>query len=335
VFTLLVATPGLGGHRRGHCLVWVHADDPGLSLGAKEDKLGLRGSSTRSIYLDNVRVPIDRIIGEPGLGMQQAHHVLAWGRTAMAAGCTGAAAEALSRTLDHVRERRQFGRALYQLAVVREQLADMSARLYAMNSLVQHTASVGEDREALARRSTATKVFCSDGDWAIADLAVQLHGGSGFIEETGMPLLLRDARITRIFEGANDVLRTHLGAIEAVEAGPTAMLAGRFDDDPLAAGADVQTIAVAALRRGLLDSHGAGLVRDKRLLHRLGSAVILREATNASAIRALVEGTPGARAHAEHWQTLSRRELEDLARTPAPMGPMDTLLESRFDGQAR
>jgi alkylation response protein AidB-like acyl-CoA dehydrogenase len=335
IFTLLVSTPGLGGARRGHSLIWVHADDPGLSLGAEEDKLGLRGSSTRSVYLDDVRLPMSRVIGEPGRGKEQAHHVLAWGRTAMAAGCTGAATEALLRTLDHVRGRRQFGRALSELAVVREQLAGMSARLYAMEALVQYTASAAGDHETLARRSTATKVFCSDGDWGICDLAVQLHGGSGFIEETGLPLLLRDARITRIFEGANDVLRTHAGALEAVAAPTRESLGRRFEEDELALGADVFAMAASALRQIHVEAAGIRLLRDKRKLHRIGSAAILREATDAATIRALMDGTPGARAHAEHWQATARQDLAALHHILPAAAPMDALLASRFAGETR
>ena len=332
VFTLLIATPGLGGARRGHSLVWVHADDPGITLGVEEDKLGLRGSSTRSLYLDEVRVGQDRILGDPGHGMHHAHHILAWGRTAMAAGCVGAAAEALERTLSHVRERRQFGHPLRELAVVREQLADMSARLYAMAALVRDTASNDDNHEALAVHSTATKVFCSDGDWQITDSAVQLHGGSGFIEETGLPLLLRDARVTRIFEGANDVLRTHAGGIETMGPPPRPALADGLPQNSLAVGADQIAASVAAYRDDLLAAHGARLFREKRLLHRLGSASILRHATDAATKRALDEGDAGANAHAEHWQALACRELDALRQEPPNRTCIDTVLYSLFQG---
>ncbi len=334
VFTLLVSTPGLGGARRGHSLVWLRKDDPGLTVGVEEEKLGLRGSSTLSIYLDDVRVGMDRIIGEPGQGMQEAGHVLAWGRTAMAAGCVGAAQEALHRTIQQVQERVQFGGPLSKLAVVREQVADMSALLYAMESLIKYTAEVEDDHGALAARSTATKVFCSDGDWEITDMAIQLHGGSGFIEETGLPLLLRDARVTRIFEGANDVLRTHAGAMEAVAPAERPSLAEAYPDDALAAGADAHASIVTAYRAELLAEHRTRLLRNKRLLHRLGSAAILREATDAATIRALTEGTASARANAEHWQFMAGVRHGAVQQDPPSMTTIDAIIDSRFSGES-
>ncbi|MDP2304720.1 MAG: acyl-CoA dehydrogenase family protein, partial [Pseudomonadota bacterium] len=224
VFTITAATPDLGGRRRGHSLVLLARED-GLVTGAEEHKLGLRGSSTTSLHLDGVVVGMDRILGTPGEGMGHLAHVLAWGRAVMAAGCRGTVRAALDATVAHVVTRRQFGKALASMDVVRAQLASMQAHEYAMTALVRH-ASAQRDPTALAVLSGSAKVFATEATWEIVDRALQLHGGPGYIEETGIALLLRDSRVTRIFEGANDVLRVHRGLVEATQPLPR-VLVGR------------------------------------------------------------------------------------------------------------
>src|SRR5690606_2759725 len=138
--------------------------------GPEEHKLGLRGSSTTPVYFDAVDVSVGRVLGQPGHGRGHIGHVLAWGRTAMAAGCNGTAAAALDLAAAHAAQRRQFGKPLTAQPVVRAQLADMAARLFAMRAIVSATAAVTSDEAELERRSLAAKVFCSEGDWDICDL---------------------------------------------------------------------------------------------------------------------------------------------------------------------
>jgi alkylation response protein AidB-like acyl-CoA dehydrogenase len=262
IYTILAASPGLGG-RRGCSLFLVSPDDPGVRHGPEEQKLGIRGSSTTTLYLDEASLPADRLLGEPGHGLDHASAILAWGRTLMAFGCTGTAQAALERAVDQVRQRRQFGRSLVEMPVVRAQLAEMAADVFAMEALVRWAAS---DGALLGTRSLTAKVYCSERSWAATDRCVQLFGGSGFIEETGIPLLLRDARIPRIFEGANDVLLVHLGLLEAAQPRATHSTLG---------------LRVADLRRALVDRHGVHLARQPLALHRLGHAVVLRDALEA------------------------------------------------------
>lgn len=267
VFTLLCATPGLGGARRGQGLVVLERSDPGLVVGPEEHKLGLRASSTTSLQLDDVLVPAERLLGDVAQGHLQAGHVLAWGRTVMAAGCTGTATAALNAAHTHTSMRSQFGKHLVDQPVVRAQLAEMLALRAAMRSVVAHTAAAEDDSTALEQRSLAAKIFCSESDWEICDMALQLHGGSGYIEDTGVPLLTRDARITRIFEGANDVLRVRLGTLELVAAqdGSRGMIADR----------------TTRVRTDLLARYGIRAARRPRELHRLGSLALLREVERA------------------------------------------------------
>ncbi|MFO0608972.1 MAG: acyl-CoA dehydrogenase family protein [Polyangiales bacterium] len=214
IFTVLVRTPGLGGER-ATSLVCVPRETPGLSVGPEEDKLGIRASSTVPLQLDDARVPRDHLLGAPGAGLDLTHESLARGRVVMAAGCAGTARFALDAALAHVATRRQFRRALADFDAVRLQVATMDATLLAMEALVGAAADALDgarpDADA-ALLSVAAKVVASEGADAVCDASVQLHGAMGFLEPTGVARALRDARITRIFEGANDVLLVHLGA---------------------------------------------------------------------------------------------------------------------------
>lgn len=326
VLTLLVSTPGLGGSQRGHSLICLKRDDPGVSFGGEEDKLGLRGSSTRPLFVDDVVIDASRIIGAPGKGMDLVYDVLAWGRTAMAAGCLGAATAAMNATMKHVTTRRQFGRTLAQLPVVRGQLATMSALLFAMRALVHRTAALENDDRALAEVSTSAKIFCSEADWEITDMALQLHGGNGFLEDTGLPLLLRDARITRIFEGANDVLRIHAGGIEVASQSTRSELAARFPEDPLAEAADELSRVVDEWVERLRATHRSRLLADHRLLHAVGSAVVVRETSDAVVVEAADCGDDHSRANAAHWLDLARRQLNSVCEPLPPVAQVDAVL---------
>jgi hypothetical protein len=186
----------------------------------------------------------------------------------MSAGCVGTARRALAAALEYTRGRKQFGRPLVDQPVVQGRLGKLGARLYAMQALVEDAARSPSDEE-LVRLTTSSKVFCSEGAGEVCDMALQLHGGVGFIEESGLPLLGRDARVTRIFEGANDVLWTHRGMMEMAKASP-ADGAARVDE------------AYLGFRQVLLKEHGVRLFGKKDVLHRLGMAAMWRDAAAAS-----------------------------------------------------
>ncbi|MCB9734555.1 MAG: acyl-CoA dehydrogenase family protein [Deltaproteobacteria bacterium] len=314
-YTIAVATEGLGGAAFGQNLLVLERDD-GVVVGAEERKLGLRGSSTTSLFLDGVDVGVDRVIGAPGSGHKVIGQVLAFGRTAMAAGCTGTAWAALEGATRHVAERRQFGKPLAAQPVVRVQLADMVGGLLAMRAIVAATGRVEHDEAELERRSLAAKVFCSEMDWTICDTALQLHGGSGYVEETGAALLLRDARITRIFEGANDVLLSRLGALEMVR--PSAPAATGTAADDVAA----LLVEVRAAWGGAAD--GLKVLRDPVRLHRLGRLAVLREVAVATAEHA----APGQAAQRDHALARLRQAAEAAARVPTPTDHVDDVVDA-------
>ena len=211
ILTVVARSPQLGDARSGHTLVMVDPTWKGVLRQAEEHKLGLKGSSTITIDFDDVEIPPDHVIGGYAVGLDLAYEALTWGRTFMASACLGSARAAIDETREHVGRRVQFGKALDQFPLVRQQLAEAQAKAYAVSAtlgLVCDTFDSREDDIMIA--STILKVFASEQCWSVIDACVQLMGGAGFIEDTGMPRRLRDVRVTRIFEGANDVLRLHL-----------------------------------------------------------------------------------------------------------------------------
>ncbi len=206
--TVLARSPGLGGARSGHTLVAIDANSSGVRRGKEEHKLGLKGSSTVTLDFDDVVVPVSNVLGEPSMGLTYAHSALEWGRTFMAAGCLGTARAALSAVRTHVEQREQFGRPLARFPLVRASLAEMRAEVFAIESVLGRVCVA----EHAAIPSTIVKILASEGASRVVDRSLQLMGGAGFLEDAGMARRLRDVRVTRIFEGANDVLRLHLAS---------------------------------------------------------------------------------------------------------------------------
>jgi alkylation response protein AidB-like acyl-CoA dehydrogenase len=216
---------------RATVLLAVPAETSGVVLGQEEKKMGLRASSTRAVHFDGVEVPFRSLLGDPEAGGMEAHRALTWGRTLMAAGCLGTTRAALERTLAHARERRQFKRALSSFGVVQRHLAAIATGAAAIEAtLAAVTDDAAKDR-SIEASSAALKVLASELSCDACDRAVQVHGALGFVEDSGVALLLRDARVTRIFEGANDVLLLRLGSAlvagHGLSAG-TSEVQGRF-----------------------------------------------------------------------------------------------------------
>ena len=269
LFTVLARAPGLGA-AQGHVLVLVPRETPGVEVGAEEHKLGLHASSTVTLRLDGVRVPRAHILGEPGRGLDDAQAILAWGRTVLAAGCLGTARAALAASLRQTGERRQFGRALIEMEPVRAHLAHIAITV---RTLERGLASVGRDAErgrSIAATSAALKVIASEGACDAADRAIQLHGGSGYIEATGVARLYRDARVTRIFEGANDVLVAHLGAALLTATPGSERLLRASSHADVARCNDHVLHAISTTRK----VHGIAAIRRPLLLSALGRAGI-------------------------------------------------------------
>ncbi|TDC35185.1 acyl-CoA dehydrogenase family protein [Micromonospora sp. KC213] len=186
----------------------VEKSDPGVSFGAPEKKLGIKGSPTREVYLDNVRVPADRMIGAEGTGFATAMKTLDHTRVTIAAQAVGIAQGALDYAKGYVQERKQFGRAVAEFQGIQFMLADMGMKLEAARQLTYAAAGKSERGDAdLTYFGAAAKCFASDAAMEITTDAVQLLGGYGYTRDYPVERMMRDAKITQIYEGTNQVQR--------------------------------------------------------------------------------------------------------------------------------
>ncbi|ANW19902.1 acyl-CoA dehydrogenase family protein [Streptomyces clavuligerus] len=186
----------------------VEKSDPGVSFGAPEKKLGIKGSPTREVYLDNVRIPADRMIGAEGTGFATAMKTLDHTRITIAAQALGIAQGALDYAKGYVRERKQFGKPIADFQGVQFMLADMAMKLEAARQLTYAAAAKSERVDSdLTFFGAAAKCFASDAAMEITTDAVQLLGGYGYTRDYPVERMMRDAKITQIYEGTNQVQR--------------------------------------------------------------------------------------------------------------------------------
>jgi alkylation response protein AidB-like acyl-CoA dehydrogenase len=211
-YTVMAVTdPGDGA--RGISAFVVEKTDPGVSFGEPERKLGIKGSPTCTVILEDARIPADRIIGAEGTGFRTALATLDHTRITIAAQALGIAQGALDYAVGYVRERRQFGQALADFQGVQFMLADMAMKLEAARQLTYHAAALseramtGERPPDLTFASSACKTMASDVAMSVTTDAVQLLGGNGYVRDYPVERMMRDAKITQIYEGTNQIQR--------------------------------------------------------------------------------------------------------------------------------
>ncbi|MFG3101019.1 acyl-CoA dehydrogenase family protein [Streptomyces sp. NPDC048182] len=186
----------------------VAKDDPGLSFGPNERKMGWNAQPTRQVVLDGVRLPGDRLLGGVGQGFRIAMSGLNGGRLGIAACSLGGARSALDRSLAHLADREAFGRRLLDAQALRFRLADMATELAAARALVQQAAEALDRGDPQAPYLCAmAKRFATDTGYSVADRALQLHGGYGYLSEYGIEKIVRDLRVHQILEGTNEIMR--------------------------------------------------------------------------------------------------------------------------------
>ncbi|WFB09130.1 acyl-CoA dehydrogenase [Streptomyces sp. LX-29] len=186
----------------------VEKSDEGVSFGAPEKKLGIKGSPTREVYLDNVRIPADRMIGAEGTGFATAMKTLDHTRVTIAAQALGIAQGALDYAKGYVQERKQFGKAIADFQGIQFMLADMAMKLEAARQLTYAAAARSERVDGdLTFYGAAAKCFASDVAMEVTTDAVQLLGGYGYTRDYPVERMMRDAKITQIYEGTNQVQR--------------------------------------------------------------------------------------------------------------------------------
>ncbi|MEV5433591.1 acyl-CoA dehydrogenase [Streptomyces sp. NPDC052701] len=186
----------------------VEKSDEGVSFGAPEKKLGIKGSPTREVYLDNVRIPADRMIGAEGTGFATAMKTLDHTRITIAAQALGIAQGALDYAKGYVKERKQFGKPIADFQGIQFMLADMAMKISAARALTYQAAAASERGDAdLTYQGAAAKCFASDVAMEVTTDAVQLLGGYGYTRDYPVERMMRDAKITQIYEGTNQVQR--------------------------------------------------------------------------------------------------------------------------------
>lgn len=210
VYIVMAQTDKSKGSRGINVLI-VEKNSPGVVVGAKENKMGIRGSDTHSIQFNDVKVPKENRIGAEGFGFKYAMHVLSGGRIGIAAQALGIAAGALERSVNYAKERKAFGQEIIHHQAIQFKLADMATRIEAARLLVYKSASDKDAHKDYTTSSAMAKVFASETAMWAATEAVQIHGGYGYVKEYHVERMMRDAKITQIYEGTSEVQRIVIG----------------------------------------------------------------------------------------------------------------------------
>jgi alkylation response protein AidB-like acyl-CoA dehydrogenase len=211
-YTVMVVTDPSAG-AGGISAFVVEDGDEGFSFGAPEHKLGIKGSPTRELYFDNCRIPADRLIGEEGSGFRTALATLDHTRITIAAQALGIAQGALDYATGYIKERRQFGKAIAEFQGIQFMVADMAMKVAAARQLTYAAAARSDAAMAgatvpdLTFMSSACKCFASDVAMEVTTDAVQLLGGYGYVSDYPVERMMRDAKITQIYEGTNQIQR--------------------------------------------------------------------------------------------------------------------------------
>ena len=200
----------------------------GVTVGPPEKKIGIRGSETNEVHLENVHVPRENLLGDVGSGFKIAMSVLNEGRLGLATGCVGTARKLLEMSVEFANARRQFGHPIGDFEIIKEKLADMAARTYVMESAAYLTAGMADRGiKDISIEAAICKVMSSETLWFVVDQAIQIHGGNGYMEEYPLGRLLRDARINLIFEGTNEILRVFIAGMGVKGTGDELRLVAR------------------------------------------------------------------------------------------------------------
>jgi alkylation response protein AidB-like acyl-CoA dehydrogenase len=203
---LVARTSKEGGHH-GISAFFVPFDRAGVSPGKKENKLGMRASDTSSLILEDCRIPSDHLLGEVGQGFVQAMKVLDGGRISIAALSVGIARGALDAALGYANTREQFGKPIGSFQMIQAKLADMATRVDAARLLTQRAAALKDAGRTTTRESSMAKVYASEIAVAVAEEAIQIHGGYGYTKEYPVERAWRDAKLCTIGEGTSEIQR--------------------------------------------------------------------------------------------------------------------------------
>ena len=206
LFTVMARTGGPGP--KGVTAFLVPRDLPGLSIGKPERKMGQQGAHVCDVNFDNVRVPAENRLGAEGDGFKVAMRVLDRGRLHISAVCVGAAERLIADSVAYARERKQFGKPIGEFQLIQGMIADSIAECKAAKALVLQTAQAKDRGEPITEDCACAKLIASEMVGRVADRAVQIHGGAGYIADYGIERFYRDVRLFRIYEGTSEIQRT-------------------------------------------------------------------------------------------------------------------------------
>ncbi len=321
-----------------HTAFIVERNWPGVSTSAEEKKMGIKGSSTVSVYFDNVKVPVENVLGEVGRGHKIAFNILNIGRLKLGAGGAASCISTLALAAPYTSERKAFGKPLHAFGMIKKKLAHMASDCYAAESIAYRTVGMvenarrgaGENHQAqlaaieeYAIEAAIAKVFGTEATARCVDEGVQIFGGYGFMQEYPIERAYRDARITRIFEGTNEINRLLavgtlfrramsgkidlMSAYSAAEAEVTSGQASEFatDDTPAELRAEVNLLerakraTIYAITKGAL-KFMAAMEEEEEFMEYAADLLIDLYATDSALARALMairDGNPQAAVH--------------------------------------
>jgi acyl-CoA dehydrogenase len=206
VFTVMAVTDRSKG-AKGITSFIVEKDFPGFILGKVERKMGLRGSHSAEIFFDNLEVPVENVLGKEGEGYINALKILANGRAGLAARNLGSCIKLLEYCMEYTQQREQFGKPIFEQQAIQHMLAEMSMLIEVLRSITYRVAWMTDQKMRVVKEAAIAKLFGSEVYNKIADLAVQIHGGLGYMKDYPIERYFRDARITKIYEGTSEIQR--------------------------------------------------------------------------------------------------------------------------------
>ena len=195
------------GEDKGIGALFVDAGTDGLRVGPPEHKMGWKGSDTRAIYFDNMKIPKENILGSPGKGFKQFLQTLTGGRISISALAIGTAEGAYNKALRYAKERDAFGKKIHNFQAISFKLADMATQIEASKQLTYHAAWLKDQGKDVIKSAAMAKLFSSEAAMKITDEAIQIHGGYGYIKEYDVERFFRDAKILTIGEGTSEIQR--------------------------------------------------------------------------------------------------------------------------------
>ena len=207
VYTVFALTDKDKGAKGGITAFLVERDFPGVTVGKKDKKMGLRGSYTSQVIFENCIIPEENVIGEVGMGYISALRILGEGRVGLAARAVGSCGKLIELSAKYAKERIQFGKPIADNQAIQWMLADMATETEAAKALTMMAAQKIDEGKKVIKEASMAKLFASDVFNRVADKAVQIHGGMGYMAEYPVERFYRDARITKIYEGTNEVQR--------------------------------------------------------------------------------------------------------------------------------